>query len=104
MLAVWAHPVTHAVVMIGMVVRQFHANNARELVRRRITLLDIRAQFFVRLVLAPILRAQDVKDIVTAPVGITFWAVTVMVKFGHDLLLKLWPMPRSLMRRIRYAE
>jgi hypothetical protein len=57
-----------------MAVRQFNADEATELIGRRIRFFDILAQFFVGLVFAPVLRAQDIEDISSAPIGIALGA------------------------------
>jgi hypothetical protein len=64
-----------------MVVGQLDANDAREFVRRRIALLNVRPQLVVTLVLAPVLRAQHVKDISGAPVSAALGTPTVVIKF-----------------------
>jgi hypothetical protein len=82
MLAVWAHPNAHAVIVIGVAIGQFDADDSAELVGRRITLLDIRPQFVVRLVLAPVLGSQDVEDVAGVPANAAFGAVAVVVQTG----------------------
>jgi hypothetical protein len=65
--------------MVGVVVREFHADDARELVRGRITLLDICVQFFVCLVFTPVLLAQNGKDIFAGPVCFAFGAMAMVI-------------------------
>jgi hypothetical protein len=65
-----------------MAVWKFDANKPREFVGRRIGLLDVRAQFFVGLVLAPVLRPQGIEDIAGIPTGTAFGTETGAIQTG----------------------